>query len=124
MTPFTDRYQRVIDIEVDFCDAFARHDGRTIGSVRTTGSEFVDDYTNETAAEITGMHVDEGYREAGIGTELLRQLSDELGALAPAQKNTGIGGLNALTDDGLALTRKGQKLGYILPFPDEQEHLD
>jgi hypothetical protein len=51
---------------------------------------------------------------------MVRQLHEIWGTMAPADKNVGIGDVNALTDDGLAITRRCQELGYIAPFEDEQ----
>jgi len=119
MNTFTDKRGRKIIIEVDDCDAWASSGGREIGRVTTTGRSEIDHHTPPTAAEITGMSVDSRYRRAGIALEMLRLLSRRLGKLAPANRNEGRGGENALTDEGEALTRAAQDKGYVSPFPED-----
>lgn len=106
-----------IDVEGD--DAFAYSAGQEIGEVRTTGE---DDLGRGyiVSPTITYMHVDEEYRCNGIGLELIRALSEEFGTLLPAQRNIGIGGINALTDEGERLTRRAQAEGLVAPFPEER----
>ncbi|UWR03774.1 hypothetical protein K3740_03485 [Ruegeria conchae] len=119
MTTFNDKVGRQIDIEVLGNSVYAYHKGKQIGDVMTTGPIEVDPRVPDLPARITGWTVDADYRKAGIATELVRQLVDELGVLSPANKHMGIGEENALTDEGLALTVHCQNLGLIHPFPDD-----
>ena len=118
MPAFKDRLGRNIHIVTDDYDATAHHGGHKIGEITTSGIRDMDK-TDDLPAKITAMFVDASYQNAGIGLALLDALSDELGMLAPADKNMGRGGENALTDDGLRLTRRAQAAGYIYPFEDE-----
>ncbi len=97
---------RTIRIEVDGCDARAYLGGREIGRVTTTGRIEIDHPTPRAPAVITGMFVDLPYQRAGIALEMLRLLSIHLGKLAPADRNEGRGGENALTDEGEPVTLK------------------
>ena len=112
MAIFTDKFGRDIEIEVNGDCAEAFHNGRKIGDVITTGLREVDERYSMPAL-ITGWDVDFAYRRAGIATELVKALVEDLGVLAPAKHNEGIGGLNALTDEGEAITEHCQKLGLI-----------
>lgn len=107
-----------VRIDVDVQDAFAYDGAEQIGEVQTTGE---DDLGRGCIVPptITHMHVDEDYRGNGIALALIRALAGEFGTLQPAQRNIGIGGLNALTDEGEALTRRAQEEGLIAPFPEE-----
>lgn len=118
MAALKDRMGREIEIITDESDATAYHNGLQIGEVTTTGIREMDK-SDDLPAKITGMFVDASYQKAGIGLALLDALYDELGMLEPADKNMGRGGENALTDDGLRLTRRGQEAGYVYPFEDE-----
>jgi GNAT superfamily N-acetyltransferase len=120
MTLFIDRFKREIEIVVDGYDAEATHYGRKIGDVTTSGPREIDIRVQNEPAEITGMFVDGDYQRAGIGLELIRQLAEEIGTLAPAKENMGQGDKNALTDDGLRLTKRAQVCGYVYPFEDER----
>lgn len=117
---FTDKRGRTVEIEVHGDSVYAEHNGKRVGFVETTGLQEVDERTEGLPAEITGWEVDEKYRRAGIATALVEALVEQLGTLAPAQKNIGIGGMNALTDEGEAITRHCQKLGLIYPFAEEK----
>lgn len=119
MPLFADARQRTIRIDVDDYEATAHFAGKQIGEVTTTGLIEVDDRTPEMPAVITGMFVDDAFQRAGIAMEMLRLLSQELGTLAPARRNEGRGGENALTAEGEALTRAAQAQGYIHAFPEE-----
>lgn len=70
------------------------------------------------------MHVDEDYRRNGIGLALISELAKVYSTLLPASRNIGIGGQNALTDEGEALTRRAQVEGLIAPFPVETSECD
>lgn len=118
MAAFKDRLSRNIEIVTDDYEATASHAGRKVGEVVTSGIREMDKI-DDLPAKITGMFVDPSYQGAGIGLALLDALSDELGMLAPADKNVGRGGENALTDAGLRLTRRAQAAGYVYPFEDE-----
>ncbi len=111
--------KRNIRIEVEGDDAFAYDGGDQIGEVTTTGEDDLG-RGQRTPPTITYMHVDEDYRRNGIGMALIRALFEEYGQLAPAQRNIGIGGINALTDEGERLTRRAQAEGLIYPFPEEK----
>ncbi|MEO9826148.1 MAG: hypothetical protein ABJF50_17240 [Paracoccaceae bacterium] len=117
MIAFKDKYGRAIEIEVSDCSAEGYHAGRRIGDVHTTGVQEVDHRCEPLPAEITGWDIDREFRRAGVATELVRLLSEEIGPLSPGKQNEGRGGENALTDEGLALTTHCQRLGYVLPFP-------
>lgn len=119
MAVFRDKAGRDIRIEVVGDCAYAYHDSNQIGDLFTTGRIEVDERTEDLPAEITGWNVNPDYRNAGIATEMVRQLVNEIGMLAPGKKDRGIGGENALTDDGLHTTLKCQRLGLVYPFPDE-----
>lgn len=124
MPNWTDRQGREIEISSDGTDASAHHNGHEVGRVSTTGPIEIDNY-HSAPPKITGMDVDEEYRGAGIGLRMIKELFEEAGEeLEPADKNVGRGGENALTDEGLALTRRAQKAGYVLPFADEVEPHD
>lgn len=118
MPTFLDKRGRVIELVEDIASLSAYHDGRIIGSVSTTDLREVDLHFI-LPAKITGWEVKEGYRRAGIATEMVRILFNELGPLAPPDLNIGKGNQNALTDEGIAITLHCQELGYVLPFPRE-----
>lgn len=122
MIIFKDKRDRTIEIEADDTAAYASHDGKEIGFIETTGRREVDLRKPDLPPKIIGMNVNPEYRRAGIATKMIELiwLENEEQALEPADKNIGIGGLNALTDDGEKLTICCQKLGYILPFPSER----
>lgn len=109
----------LIRIEVEGGDAFAYDGGDQIGEVTTTGEDDLG-HGQITPPTITYMHVDEKYRRNGIGMALIRALFEEYGQLVPAHRNIGIGGVNALTDEGERLTRRAQVEGLIFPFPEEK----
>jgi hypothetical protein len=44
--------------------------------------------------------------------------------LCPGHHNIGIGNTNALTDEGEALTARGQEMGFIYPFPEDRPEDD
>ena len=113
-----DRMGRKIEITTDENDATAYHNGLQVGKVTTTGIREMDK-SDGLPAKITGMFVDASHQNAGIGFAMLDALFEELGMLEPADKNMGRGGKNALTDDGLRLTRRGQEAGYVYPLEDE-----
>jgi GNAT superfamily N-acetyltransferase len=124
MVQWIDGEGREIEIEVVGDGAQASHEGERVGRVETTGQLEIDDW-HWSAPEITGMFVDEEYQRAGMGLRLIEELYRHYGEqLVPAAKNIGIGGLNALTDDGLALTRRAQAAGFVAPFPDDVEGRD
>jgi GNAT superfamily N-acetyltransferase len=124
MVQWTDRHGRQIEIEVVGDGAQGFHEGVRVGWVDTTGQVEIDDWHWSTP-EITGMFVNEQYQRAGMGLRLIEELYRHYGEqLVPAAKNIGMGGLNALTDDGLALTRRAQAAGFVAPFPDEVEDRD
>ena len=120
MPKFKDGQGRIIDIEVNDCDAVAYFNGREVGRIVTTGRVEIDDRTPWSPAVITGMHVASSYQRAGIGMEMVRQLRARLGKLLPASRNEGRGNQNALTDAGEALTRAAQDRDYIYPFPEDR----
>lgn len=115
--------ERIIRIEVEGDDAFAYDGGDQVGEVITTGEDDLG-RAQIIPPTITYMHVDEDYRRNGIGMALIRALFDEYGQLAPAQRNIGIGGINALTDEGESLTRRAQAEGLVYPFPEEKPDED
>ena len=121
---FVDKQGRVIKIEVSLDRASAVHYGHEIGFVETTGRREIDERGMDEPAEITGWDVHSDYRRAGIATEMVKALVDELGRLIPPAKDIGIGGMNALTGDGYAITKHCQSLGLIYEFPDEQPEYD
>lgn len=121
MTDFTDKKGRTIKIDADEC-ADAYHNGKRIGFVTTTGPREIDERVPDLPPQITGWEVDQAYRRAGICEEMVRQIYEQYGQLEPADKNVGIGDVNALTDEGMAITRRCQELGYIAPFDDELPH--
>ncbi|KAB2716963.1 hypothetical protein [Brucella intermedia] len=122
MVIFVDKKGRTIEIEADDFAAYAKHKGEEIGDIQTTGPRDEDPRQPAFPPKITGMDVNPEYQRSGIATEMIRLIWLENGeqALEPADKNIGVGGLNALTDDGEALTAHCQKLGYILPFASER----
>ena len=119
---YRDKRGRKIEIEVDGANAIARHAGRIVGSVETTGEVYDDEWhSRPSPPTITGQEVDEAYRRAGIGLALIGALSEAFQKpLLPGHRNEGIGGTNALTDEGEALVRAAQARGYIRPFPEER----
>jgi len=119
MTDFADKRGRTIKIDVDEC-AYAYHNGKCIGFVETTGPRDIDPRTTDLPPQIIGWEVDEPYRRAGICEEMVRLLYEQWGTMDPAEKNVGVGDVNALTADGMAITRRCQKLGYIAEFADER----
>jgi GNAT superfamily N-acetyltransferase len=119
MVAFRDKAGRDIRIEVDGDCAYAYHDGKKVGDLITTGRREIDERSPDIPAEIAGWEVDKAYRGAGIATEMVSQLVEEIGTLLPGKRDRGIGGENALTDDGLHITLKCQELGLIYPFPDD-----
>lgn len=121
---FKDKQGRYIEIEVVFDRAVATHNGHEVGFVETTGRMEIDDRGMDAPAEITGWEVNEEYRRAGIATAMVEALVEDLGRLAPARKNDGIGGMNALTGEGEVLTRHCQSLGLIYGFADERPDHD
>jgi hypothetical protein len=121
---FIDKQGRTIEIEVSFDRASATHNGHEIGFVETTGRREIDERGMDEPAEITAWDVNLDYRRAGIATEMIKALVDELGKLIPPAKDIGIGGMNALTGDGEAITRHCQSLGLIYGFPDERPEYD
>lgn len=120
MFKFTDKKGRIICIEVSDCCADAYFSGKRIGDVQTTGIQEVDDRCDPFPAQITGWNVDSEFRKAGIATEMVRLLCEEIGQLSPGRRDMGRGGENALTDEGMGLTLHCQALGFVLPFPDDE----
>lgn len=120
MITFIDKKGRHIKIEVSDCSAEAYFSGKLIGDLHTTGVREIDPRCEPIPAEITGWDVDGGFKRAGIATELVRLLVEEIGPLAPGKQNMGRGGENALTDEGMGLTLHCQSLGLVLPFPNDE----
>lgn len=116
MPIFIDKKGRSIAIDVDELRTNAKFEGEEIGFVTTTGLQDVHDHCPPMPAEITGWEVFPGFRRAGIATEMIRLLSEEIGMLLPGKRNIGNGGQNALTDEGESTVRYCQKLGYVYPF--------
>ncbi|WP_425419622.1 GNAT family N-acetyltransferase [Oricola indica] len=119
MVEYTDKKGRKIFIDLDGCNATAFYNGNQIGEVTTTGLREIDTRTAPLPAKLTGIFVDDDYQRAGIATEMIRWLHEDLGELCPGDHNIGIGDQNAMTDAGEAVTRRCQDLGYVLPFPNE-----
>ena len=111
--------QVTVRVDVEGDDAHADCGGDKIGDITTaSGSDL--GRGHRVPPTITHMHVDEEYRRNEIGLAMIRALVAEFGILRPAEKNIGIGGLNALTDEGERLARRAQAEGLIVPFPDER----
>lgn len=124
MAHWSDRYGRLIEITSDGTDAYAYHEGRQVGHIETTGQREIDRGA-WWPPKITGMNVDDDFRCAGIGLKMIEELYKEAGEqLEPADKNIGIGKVNALTDEGLRLTERAQEKGYVLPFENETDDLE
>ena len=119
----TDGQTANVRIEVEGDDAFAYDRGDQVGEVTTTGEDDMDHGIIH-PPKITYMHVEQEYRRNGIGIAMIAALANEFGALAPADRNIGIGGMNALTDEGERLTRRAQELGFVHDFPEEQPDFD
>ena len=117
MLTFIDKKQRHIKIEVSDFSAEAYFSGKRIGDLHTTGIQEIDLRCGPLPATITGWDVDRDFQRAGIATELVRLLVEEIGPLAPGKQNMGRGGENALTMEGMELTLHCQSLGLVLPFP-------
>lgn len=123
MTTFKDKKGRTIVVEITNGCAIAYHDGKEVGDIcANDGYDIGHGYMMP--PKLTGMNVHADYRRAGVGIKMLELLSEELGKLAPGEFNIGIGGLNAMTDEGEALTRAGQAAGYVLPFPKDENNQD
>lgn len=118
MTDFIDKQKRTFRIDADE-NAYAYHNGKQIGFVETTGPREIDARVADLPPKIKGWEVEKDYRRAGICEEMVRQLYEIWGVMEPAAKNVGTGEVNALTDDGMAITRRCQARGYIGPFDDE-----
>ena len=119
MHRFKDKFDRLVEIDMLGDVAYAYSQGKRIGFVETTGQ--IELEHGWEPPKVTGWELDPAFRRAGITTEMVRLLYEENGELQPADKNQGIGGVNALTGDGMAITRHCQKLGYIGLFADEVE---
>ena len=120
MEEFRDRFDRIILIDVDDSDARAFYEGQEVGLVQTTGILDADDPRLAAPAEITWMGVDPSFQRAGIGLELIKRLAEHLDRLNPARRDRGIGGENAMTPEGYALTVKAQTSGYVRPFSENR----
>ncbi len=118
MADFTDTKGRTIGIQNDGDSVEATHKGVKVGEIVTTGIRDLG-HGQDMPAKITFMNVEANYQHAGIGTEMIRQLVDELGMLLPAHRNIGEEDSGALTDAGMALTKRAQALGYVLRFDEE-----
>ncbi len=121
MSDFLDKQGRLIRIEVDDSTAYAYHNGRKVGIVLTTGLQEVDDYTAPEPAKILNWDVDSAYQRAGIASEMVRQLVDEIGTLIPADPYMGVKDDYALTPEGLRLTQALQAQELIYPFRSEPD---
>jgi hypothetical protein len=119
LSNFVDKFGRHIEIEVCGDCARACHEGKNVGDVSTTGPREVAPNFPYQPAQVTGWNVDAEYQRAGMATEMVRQLVNELGVLEPAKKDIGVSGINALTAEGMALTIRCQSLGLIYQFPDD-----
>ncbi len=122
MQTFNDKKNRLIYIELDETSAEARFKGKRIGFVTTTGLQEIDARVPLRPAEITGWEVEPDFRRAGIATEMVRLLYEQLGMLLPGNRNIGIGNQNALTDEGEAAVRYCQELGYVCAFEEDSPH--
>lgn len=123
MLRIPDKRNRNIDYEVCGDSAYAYHENKRIGFVETSGLLEVDHH-GPLPAVITGWEVEHAYRRAGIATQMIKLLVEELGVLDPGQGNIGIGGQNALTDEGEYTVEHCQKLGLVHLFPDEVDDYD
>lgn len=121
MHEFIDKRGRTILIETDGDNAEAFHNGNKISFLTTTGLQEVDERATPFPAQITGWETNVEYRRAGIATRLVECLVEEIGPLYPADKDIGVGGMNALTSEGMVLTRYCQKKGLILEFKEDRE---
>ncbi|MCL7999051.1 hypothetical protein M8994_12420 [Brucella sp. 21LCYQ03] len=123
MAIFIDSEEREIDIRIHGCNAYAYHEGKQVGDVQTTGFIEVDERFEDEPPKITGWDVKPEYQRAGIATEMVRRLVEEIETkLQPADKNVGISGQNALTDEGEALTEHCQRLELIFPYQEERAY--
>jgi hypothetical protein len=114
---FVDKRGRRIDIEIDEVqtEILAYHRGEKIGNFQTTMDD--DGY-----AFAYSIDINEEYRRAGIGLEMVRLAFEYHGRpLIPPGRNDSmkING-NYVTDSGAALVRAGQERGYFTPFPDDE----
>ena len=123
MEKFKDKLGRTIELRGDFDVFTAHHGGKIIGKVETTGPIEME-HQPDSPPQITGMFVDTEYQRGGIGLALLKRASSLNGPLAPARRNEGRGHENALTTEGELLTRRAQALGYVLPFPSDDDFDD
>jgi hypothetical protein len=110
---FTDKQGRTIIIRVDDDDGgrltTAHHEGRQVGSFEVWDSE---DGPLAKFADVI-----EGYRNASIGIELMRDAFKYHGLMTPPPFNP-MGSDNPMTTDGIRLMRAGQKRDWIAEFPD------
>lgn len=119
MADFVDKKGRTIRIDLNGDDAVAYHESKKIGEVTTTGEREFDERMPPWPPKITGWELEAQYRRAGICTDMVRQLFEQFGILEPPEKNLGIGNQNALTNDGMEITRHCQKLGYVAELEEE-----
>ena len=64
--------------------------------------------------------MDAEFRRAGIATQVVRFLFQEISPSFPGKRNLGRGGENTLTEKGMGLTLHCQEIGFVLPFPDDE----
>jgi GNAT superfamily N-acetyltransferase len=118
---FIDGKGRTIQIEADDECANAYHIGRHIGEVLTTGWRCEDERLPPYVPKVSFLNVENEYQRAGIATEMVRQIYEMVGEpLEPADPELGVGDKNALTIEGMALTRCCQAHGYIKRFSEDR----
>jgi GNAT superfamily N-acetyltransferase len=109
--PFVDHRDRQITVRVDVPngDVTAWHEGQQIG--------YFEVWDSDDGPLAKFANLDEGYRGAGIGTEVMRRAFEYHGSMIPPPFNPALTD-NRMSTAGLALMRAGQRRGWITEFPD------
>jgi hypothetical protein len=116
VTEYVDKKDREIEIQCDGDTAVAYHEGRIVGSIETSGLDWIDERMAPLPPKITSWNVEGEYQGAGICLAMLRALVEISGPLRRAQSVDEPRNPSMLTEAGMAMTRCGQRHGLILPF--------
>ncbi|UWU75464.1 hypothetical protein N2603_36445 [Bradyrhizobium huanghuaihaiense] len=115
---FIDARGRKIEFDVreDWISAY--HEGKKVGefSLRIVEHEMLGD---EVHADVIDLQ--EGFRSAGIGSEMVRLAFEMHGKIIPpATYYPEKENRNSMTPEGLRLMISCQKKGWVGPFPDQE----
>jgi GNAT superfamily N-acetyltransferase len=118
---FIDKTGQKITFDVLEESITAYHDGKQIGQFTLKVIEMDERFPPEIHADV--IDVDEKFRKAGIGSEMVRLAFEQHGyaIIPPPTYEAEAAKRNSITEDGMRLLLSGQKKGWFTDFPDQTD---